>query len=397
MWGALALLLAAPAAAHPAQATALLVDVGAERVQLSVEVPRDQLGMALRGSPAAEGPLPTDAELSAYVLDHLSARAGGQTLPEQVLSARWDSHDGQPTFVVAVDLPAEGADLSVIELESDLVIHTVVSHKAYVYLRRDAAQGQLGEARVLGVLKRGQTRLQIDRTAAAPGRAVAAAARMGAHHIAEGVDHLMFLLCLVVVAPLQSVDGRWTARSGLGAALRQVGMTVTAFTAGHSLTLALAALGVVTVPSAPVEVLIALSIALTAAHTLRPLFPAREGWVAGGFGLIHGLAFATALSGLGFDPAGLLWALAGFNLGVEAGQLAAVCVALPALALVAAAGLAQPLRQVGGLVALAAGIGWAGERALGLPNPVAAHPLAALAAALITALLPPLWMRLRRG
>lgn len=397
MWAALALLLVSPAGAHPAQATALLVDVGADRVQLSVEIPRDQLGMALRGSPVAEGPLPPDAALSAYVLDHLSVTAGRRTLPEQVVGTAWEHRDGQPTLVVAVDLPAAGADLSVIDLEADLLVHTVASHKAYVYLRRDAAQGQLGEAQVLGVLKRGQTQLRIDRAGASPARAVAAAARLGAHHIAEGVDHLMFLLCLVAVAPVQGAGGRWTPRGGLRAALRQVGLTVTAFTLGHSLTLALAAMGAVAVPSAPIEVLIGLSIALTAAHTLRPIFPEREAWVAGGFGLVHGLAFATALSGLGFDPNGLLLALAGFNLGVEAGQLAAVGVALPALALLHATGLGGALRQVGGLVALAAGLCWAAERGFGWPNPVADYPLTTLAAALAAALLGRIWARLSRA
>jgi hypothetical protein len=115
--------------------------------------------------------------------------------------------------------------------------------------------------------------------------------------------------------------------------LLQILRIVTAFTLGHSLTLGLAAFGLVQLPSRPVEVLIAVSILLSAIHAIRPLFPGREAAIAAFFGLIHGLAFASALGDLGFSSWYRLVSLLGFNLGIEAMQLTVVAVTLPSLLL----------------------------------------------------------------
>ncbi len=157
---------------------------------------------------------------------------------------------------------------------------------------------------------------------------------LGMHHLLQGYDHLAFLLALVLPlrlrlwqrpalspqdAPAQT--GQATAgRSNWFALLR----TITAFTVGHSVTLALATLGLTQASPAWVEPLIALSIAITAGLNLRPVPGLRVEWLALGFGMVHGYGFAGLLLEAA-APDGLLgWALAGFNLGVEAGQLFAV-------------------------------------------------------------------------
>jgi len=145
---------------------------------------------------------------------------------------------------------------------------------------------------------------------------------LGVAHILGGLDHLAFVLALVLLAP----------------AWARLWKSVTAFTAAHSLTLALAALGVVRVPPAPVEAAIALSILLVAREVWlvqRGQAPARAAWpMAFGFGLLHGLGFAGALSQIGLPPTDIPLALATFNLGVEIGQLAFVaCVLLAGQAL----------------------------------------------------------------
>jgi len=123
--------------------------------------------------------------------------------------------------------------------------------------------------------------------------------RLGMRHIGEGTDHLLFLLTLLLPAPLLVVGSRWAGFAGRRRSVLQVLKVVTAFTAGHSITLALAALGLVRVPSRPIEILIAVSILVSAVHALRPLFPGREAGIAALFGLLHGLAFATTLQNLG--------------------------------------------------------------------------------------------------
>ena len=134
---------------------------------------------------------------------------------------------------------------------------------------------------------------------------------LGVEHILSGVDHLLFVLALLMV-----VVG-WRKLVG----------TITAFTVAHSITLALAALGFVHVPGPPVEAVIALSIVFVAAEIIRgrrgnPGLTARLPWiVAFTFGLLHGFGFAGALSEIGLPSSAIPLALFTFNVGVEAGQL----------------------------------------------------------------------------
>jgi hydrogenase/urease accessory protein HupE len=147
----------------------------------------------------------------------------------------------------------------------------------------------------------------------------------GVHHILIGPDHILFLLGLLL----------------LGGGLRRLALIITAFTVGHSVTLSLAATGLVQIAPRLVEPAIALSIvivgldnlltapALNTAHSAavqRDLRP----WLAGVFGLIHGFGFATVLLEFGLPRSALGWSLASFNVGVELGQLAIV---LPVAAL----------------------------------------------------------------
>ena len=144
---------------------------------------------------------------------------------------------------------------------------------------------------------------------------------LGLHHLLEGYDHLAFLLALVLPLRLR-VGAKSSQQSGnvWWALLR----TITAFTIGHSITLILATLGLTQGSPAWVEPVIALSIGVTAFLNLRPQAWLRTDVLALLFGLVHGYGFAGLLQEAA-APTGLLpWALAGFNLGVEAGQLLAV-------------------------------------------------------------------------
>jgi hypothetical protein len=151
---------------------------------------------------------------------------------------------------------------------------------------------------------------------------------LGMHHLLKGFDHLAFLLALVL--PLQLAmrfgPGQPAARAKAGSDWWALLRTVTAFTLGHSITLVLATLGVTQASPLWVEPVIALSIAVTALLNLRPVHWARTDALALVFGLVHGFGFAGLLQEAA-APEGLLpWALAGFNLGVEAGQLVAAAV-----------------------------------------------------------------------
>lgn len=141
---------------------------------------------------------------------------------------------------------------------------------------------------------------------------------LGVEHILMGVDHLLFVLALLLIV------GDW----------RKLFWTITAFTIAHSITLAMATLGVVNVPGPPVEAIIALSIVFVGAEILRgrqgnPGLTAQWPWIVSfTFGLLHGFGFAGALSEVGLPQSSIPLALLTFNLGVEAGQLLFVGIAI---------------------------------------------------------------------
>lgn len=168
-------------------------------------------------------------------------------------------------------------------------------------------------------LTAGQTSVDLTDGGAVPTAKVAASyVPLGFEHIMLGVDHLLFVLGLLML-----VTTPWT-----------LVRTITAFTVAHSITLAAATLGWVGVPERPVNAAIALSIVFVAVEVLKfrrgePMWSARFPWaVAFGFGLLHGFGFAGALISIGLPEANLPAALFFFNVGVELGQLAFVFVVL---------------------------------------------------------------------
>ncbi len=151
----------------------------------------------------------------------------------------------------------------------------------------------------------------------------------GVWHIWIGFDHVLFLLSLLLPVVLVRAQHGWRGVDRLGQALHEVLWVVTSFTVAHSITLSLAALGVLQLPSRLVESAIAVSVVLAALNNIFPLVSRRRWLAAFGFGLIHGFGFASVLAELGLPQQTLVLSLVGFNLGVEIGQLAIVMVFLP--------------------------------------------------------------------
>jgi hydrogenase/urease accessory protein HupE len=175
----------------------------------------------------------------------------------------------------------------------------------------------------------------------------------GVHHIMIGPDHVLFVIGLIL----------------LGGSWRRLAVIVTSFTVGHSITLSLAALGLVVIPAAVIEPLIALSIVVVGAdNLLRGPAPEQSRdlrWLfAFAFGLIHGFGFAYVLRELGLPQAQLAWSLFAFNLGVEIGQLAIVLVVTAALLTVRrrSPATARRVATIGSLAVMAAGAYWFVER-----------------------------------
>ena len=153
--------------------------------------------------------------------------------------------------------------------------------------------------------------------------------REGVWHIWIGFDHILFLLALLLPTVLWRVGHRWHQAVSLREVLINVSGIVTAFTLAHSITLSIAVLGWVSLPSRWVESAIAATVILAALNNVFPLIQGRRWLIAFGLGLIHGFGFASVLADLGLPGDALAIALIGFNLGVETGQLAIVLGFLP--------------------------------------------------------------------
>ena len=354
------------ALAHDVRGSAVYLDIGRATVAAELHLPVAQLRLAL---PIAAGELSheslAESELvRAYVREHVLA--SGRPIVIERASVH-PSADGDELVVHgAWHLGDAMAELHAFELQFDAILHRVVTHNAYVFSRRNVWRGRLGdEPEVLSMLHWQQRQLTVDLRQGSVWSGVRATFLLGVEHIAEGTDHLLFLLMLLLPAPLSFGRNRWTTRKPLRTSVITIVKLVSAFTLGHSLTLIIGALRGTLLPSQLVEVVVAASIVVSAAHAFVPILAGRETAIAAGFGLVHGLAFASTLSAFEFDTSSLVLALFGFNLGIEVMQLAIVLLVMPWLMLTAHHGSYHWLRNVGAIGGVIAGLAWIAERTVG--------------------------------
>lgn len=186
--------------------------------------------------------------------------------------------------------------------------------------------------------------------------------KQGIIHIWIGLDHILFLLALLLTAVLIRQDKEWIGITSPGNVLKNTIWIITAFTLAHSITLTATAMNWIDLNTTWVELSIALSVLFAALNNIWPLI-IRLGWLTFGFGLIHGFGFASVLIELGLPPNQMLTSVLAFNLGVEVGQLAILFVIFPLLLLVRG----HSWYRKGGMQLASAGIGvmaivWSLER-----------------------------------
>jgi hypothetical protein len=301
-----------------------------------------------------------DAEMAAYLAAHIRPLApDGRAWVVKVVRLRWQLAQ-QPADLLATMVlrPPAGAPLDRFTFGDDAIAHQVPSHLTVVALRTAAD----APSRLLGTLHYGQRSVAVQGADPRWWAGSADLFRLGMQHIADGTDHLLFLLTLLLPAALLVRDGRWAGFGGRRHLLLYLAKVVTAFTLGHSVTLMLGALGTMTLPGQPVELAIAASILCSAAHAWRPLFPRREGWIAFGYGLVHGLAFASAIRALQLSGTRLLTGVLAFNLGIEAMQMLLIALAAPLLVLLARSRWQQQVRQLAALASALMALLWMAQR-----------------------------------
>ncbi|MEU1161635.1 HupE/UreJ family protein [Streptomyces sp. NPDC005921] len=381
------LLGASPAAAHPMPHSVVQLDVYQSSVAARLELPVSDFsrasGIDLTGTTKAQLPSRA-AAVRAYLLKHIhpttaQGKAWRVSIGALSLSRTQQTSTGpyRELTARATLTPPAGADVRHFTFDYDAIVHQVVTHVILVTVRQDWAGGQVdgeGATQVgtieLDVRHMKVPPLKVDLGSGSAWRGFVAMLELGGNHILTGTDHLLFLLILLLPAPLAATGGRWTGLVGPRSALVRIGRITLAFTAGHSIALAASALGRLEIPDWPVEAFIAASILVGAVHAIRPVFPGREAVVAGVFGLGHGMAFSFVLAEMHLSTGQLVTSLLGFNLGIELVQLLLVALALPSLLVLARLRVQPALRLTGATLTGIAALGWLADR-LGLPNPVA--------------------------
>lgn len=365
---ACALFLAgAPAGAHPSPSSQVFLSAGADRLHAEVTLPVDELTLVFPVpllDASGQRPLASDDRVAAYVAAHIRPVApDGRAWTVAVTRVRW-ALARRPADIVAdvVLRPPPGAPLGTLDLAIDAISHGVPNHITLVALK----DGTGAKPRMLASLHYGRHVVAIRDAAPRWWAGCGDLFRLGMRHIADGADHLLFLLTLLIPAALSADRGRWAGYAGTRQLVRSLLTVVTAFTLGHSLTLALGAIGLAAVPSQAVEVAIALSILVSAAHAWGPIFPRREGWIAGAFGLVHGLAFASALRELHLEGMRLAAGILAFNLGIETVQALLVLLVAPLLVLLARTRYLARVRQSTAVVAALLALAWLWVRVTGV-------------------------------
>ena len=261
------------------------------------------------------------ADIAAYALARLSVSGDAKSCPLTVTGHEVDRHSDGAYEVLRFAADC-GSAPAAIEVGYKLFFDFDAQHKGLLNLRyQDKIQSLVftperpKQSFVLGEMS--------------TWRQFASYGREGVWHIWIGYDHILFLLSLLLPAVLLRERRQWLPVTRFGDAFWDVFKIVTSFTVAHSITLSLAALGLISLPSRLVESAIAASVVLAALNNLLPLVGGRRWVVAFAFGLIHGFGFASVLTELGLPRDALVLALVGFNLGVEAGQLGIVAAFLP--------------------------------------------------------------------
>lgn len=350
-----AILPAWPAAAHDetTSAHAEVVRDG-DRITAELELEYDLLMKSAWAYAEAYEATDTDEQvrqLAAYadsVDDYVGARFvveadGARCVAEPMGAGGIRDRSDRAFAVVTYAYDCGGNEAGTLAVSSALF----PDEEGFVHSTRTMLSWDLDGAAGSAVLEAAEPTVELDGTAPHVGEFLV----LGAEHLLFGLDHVLFLVALLL-----------GARS-----LRSLVLTATTFTVAHSVTFLLAASGVVGVPTEVVEPVIAFSIAVAAFAAIvsdrRGELPGR--WrmpVVFAFGLLHGLGFASAL---GVDEAwswGLLWALIAFNVGIEVAQLAIIAVAFPLLVLLRRTWAGRPATIVAGFAVAAVGLFWFAER-----------------------------------
>ncbi len=321
--------------AHPSLLSSFEIDVYPNKVSIEVKVPVEELEKAVQFKILQENITSHKTVLIKYFLERIHLKG--------IDGKEWISSIEEEISISDTDVTKEGIDLLVkmnfivsqdevintFIIESDLIQREVLNHQIVVYLRKDWESGVFSEEpKIIGTIRFARNSITVDRKDSSLWIGFLSTFKLGMRHIAEGYDHLLFLFMLLLPAPLMKINNSYEYKKQKDTFF-YLFKIVSAFTVGHSLTLALGALQIINPPLPLIEVIIAISVLTSAINVIHPILYKIEFWIAGGFGLIHGLAFSSTVSEFGLHSTQLLLSILGFNLGIELIQFMIILFCLP--------------------------------------------------------------------
>ncbi len=337
------LLLAGSARGHAAQVAIAEVVIGEREVEVALGANLLELDLLLdldRDRSGAVEPAELEAarvRIAAYLGGRVVVSAAGRDLPLRVEELRIGrSADGRAVARIGLRFPSD-EPLGEIAMRCEPLADLGPGHRTLATISRGGAVEQF-------VFEPGSP---FRSSAPAPWARLGRLLELGILHIFTGYDHVLFLVGLLLAA----------------AGLVEVLKIATSFTAAHSVTMSLAALGLVHLPPRLVEAGIAVSIAWVAAENLFRREPGRRWLLSLGFGLVHGFGFANVLAEMHLPRAGIASSLLAFNAGVELGQIAIVLAVFPLLLLLRRTASYAKVMSSASALLLVAGLFWLWQRA----------------------------------
>ncbi len=353
------------------------------RVEISTEDINRILGTSLPKNGITDAlAITVNARMEDYLRQHLSFSANGQVVTYQWVDAvAFPIDEEDEADVIQYYFALDGlTDMpATLEVKYDAVQELRDLHRGVLLIEQHWKDGVVNNHTMINhIFTPSESSTSLDLQDTSIWKGIWALIKLGMWHIWIGLDHILFIVALILPSVVRRDPNevgkfgisKWHPVPAFKPAFLYIIKIVTFFTIAHSITLALAALELVNLPSRYVESLIAFSIGLAAVHNIRPIFKGREWVIAFVFGLFHGFGFASVLGEKGLGSDFLAYSLFGFNVGVEIGQLLIICAVFPVLYLLRKTKFYPLLLLFGSILLIIIALYWTIERLFEIDIPV---------------------------
>lgn len=350
------------------------------RFEMTAKDMNKALGLNLEDKMSMEMITPHLPKIKEYLISRSAFRAGSETYNVKFTETTILALDEMEDFA-RINFDLEGVTTVPDEMQIDysVLFDKDAKHKGMLIIEYNWKAGIVdNEALFSNIYGVNDTKQTLSLKDASIWKGFWALVKLGVWHIWIGLDHILFIVALILPSVVfrrkedeagfekPKLGSSWAPAESFKESFFYIIKIITFFTVAHSITLAIASLGIFTPPSWLVEAIIALSIALAAFHNIVPVFKAKEWLIAFAFGLFHGFGFASVLGEKGLSGDYMVLSLLGFNVGVELGQVLIICMIFPFLFLLRKQKFYSSIITYGSIVLIFIAFYWFIERAFGV-------------------------------